>query len=96
MAQRLLAVVVLLIVALVALRLAIGAVVGLVHAVLWIVILVALVAATLWARRTLKAGRRPRAVEEPRSREVAAGPAVDPVEVEMRRITEELRRQREG
>jgi type VI protein secretion system component VasK len=93
MAQRLLAVVVLLIVALVAIRVAVGAVIGLVHAVLWIAILVALVGATFWAWRTLKSARRPRAVKEPGTREVEAGPAVDPIEVEMRKITEELRRQ---
>jgi uncharacterized protein (DUF58 family) len=93
MARRLLAAVVLLIVALVAIRLAIGAVIGLVHAVLWIAILVALVGATFWAWRTLSSARRPREVKERGSREVQAGPAVDPIEVEMRKITEELRKQ---
>jgi uncharacterized protein (DUF58 family) len=93
MARRLLAVVVLLIVALVAIRLVVGAVIGLVHAVLWIAILVALLAATFWAWRTLSSARRPREVKESGSREVQAGPAVDPIEVEMRKITEELRKQ---
>jgi uncharacterized protein (DUF58 family) len=85
MAKRLLALVVLLIVALVAIRLVVGAVLGLVHAVLWIAILATLVVATFWAWRTLGAGRQPR--------EVKAGPPVDPVQAEMQKITEELRRQ---
>jgi uncharacterized protein (DUF58 family) len=93
MARRLLALVVLLIVALVAIRLVVGAVIGLVHAVLWIAILVALVGATFWAWRTLSSARRPRKVEDQRSPAVQAGPAVDPIEVEMRKITEELRKQ---
>ena len=93
MARRLLAFVVLLIVALVAIRLAIGAVIGLVHAVLWIAILIALVGATFWAWRTLSSARRPREVKDHRAPEVQAGPAVDPIELEMRKITEELRRQ---
>jgi membrane protein implicated in regulation of membrane protease activity len=93
MARRLLAVVVLLIVALVAIRIVVGAVIGLVHAVLWIAVLAALLVATFWAWRTLSSGRRPREVKERGSREVQAGPAVDPIEVEMRKITEELRKQ---
>ena len=93
MARRLLAIVVLLIVALVAIRLVVGAVLGLVHAVIWIALLAALVVATFWAWRTLSGARKPRTVKESGSRDVQAGPAVDPIEVEMRKITEELRKQ---
>jgi uncharacterized protein (DUF58 family) len=93
MARRLLALVVLLLVAIVAIRLVVGAVIGLVHAVLWIAILVALLVATIWAWRTLSSARKPREVKERGSREVQAGPAVDPIEVEMQKITEELRKQ---
>jgi uncharacterized membrane protein YphA (DoxX/SURF4 family) len=93
MLRRLLAILVLVIVAVVAIRLAIGLVVGFVSAVLWIVVLVALVAAALWARSTLKSARQQRAMKHPASRAVPAGPAVDPIEAEMRRITEDLRRQ---
>jgi len=99
MARRLLAIVILLLVAIVAIRIVVGAVIGLVHAVLWIAILAALVVATFWAWRTLSSGRKPR---EPLSltsrglREVQRGPAVDPIEVEMQKITEELRKQGRG
>ena len=93
MLRRVLAVLVLLVVAIVAIRLAVGLVVGLVSAVLWIVVVVALVAAVLWARSTLKSARKQRAVKRPGSREVEPGPAEDPVAVEMRKITEQLRRQ---
>ena len=95
MARRLLAIVVLLIVALVAIRLVVGAVLGLVHVVeicgsrswprSW--------SRTFWAWRTLSGARKPRTVKESGSRDVQAGPAVDPIEVEMRKITEELRKQ---
>ena len=53
MARRLLAIVILLLVAIVAIRIVVGAVIGLVHAVLWIAILAALVVATFWAWRQL-------------------------------------------
>ena len=53
----------------------------------------ALVAAVLWARSTLKAGKRKREVKDPSSREITPRPGEDPVEVEMRRITEQLREQ---
>jgi uncharacterized protein (DUF58 family) len=87
------AILVLVLVALVAIRLVIGAVVGFVMAVLWIAVLVALVAAVLWARSTLKAGKSKREVKDSSSREVTARPGDDPIEVEMRRITEQLREQ---
>jgi hypothetical protein len=94
MARRVLAVLVLVLVALVAIRLVVGLVVGLVSAVLWIVLVAALVAAALWARSTLKSAKRRRGVK-PRSSaaELAAAPGEDPVAVEMRRITEQLREQ---
>jgi hypothetical protein len=93
MLRRVLAILVLVIVAIVAVRLAVGLVVGFISAVLWIVVLVALVAAVLWARSTLKAGKGKRELKHPSSREVTARPGEDPIEVEMRRITEQLREQ---
>jgi hypothetical protein len=91
--SRLLAILVLVVVAVIALRLAIGAVAGLVQAFLWIAVVIALVGAGLWARRTLKGGGRKRAVEP------AAPPALtyeDKVEAEMRKISEEMSRRRGG
>jgi hypothetical protein len=94
MLRRVLAVLVLLLVAAVAIRLVVGFVVGLVTAVLWIVVVAALVAAGLWARSTLKSGKRRRDVEAaPPATSLAAAPGEDPVAVEMRRITEQLREQ---
>jgi MFS superfamily sulfate permease-like transporter len=95
MLRRVLAVVVLVLVAVVAIRLVVGLVVGLVSAVLWILVLAAFVAAGLWARSTLKSTRRRHRVKPPSSSatELAAGPGEDPVAVEMRRITEQLREQ---
>jgi len=90
MLKRVIAVLVLVIVGILAVRL----VIGFVSAVLWIVVLVALLVAVLWAWSTLKSGKRDRAVKKSSSREVAAAPAEDPVAVEMRRITEELERRR--
>jgi len=86
--KRVLAVLVLVIVAVIAVRM----VIGFVSAVLWIVVLAALAVAALWAWSTLKSAKRDRAVKKGSpGREVAAAPAEDPVAVEMRRITEELR-----
>ena len=96
MLKRVLAVLVLILAAALAVRLAVGLVVGLVHTVLWIAIAVALVAAVLWSRSTLKSAKRDRAVKRGRGGEVAAAPAEDPVAVEMRRITEQLREQGRG
>jgi uncharacterized protein (DUF58 family) len=93
MLRRVLAVLVLILVAIVAIRIAVGLVVGFISAVLWIVVIVALVAAVLWARSTLKAGKRRREVKDPSSREITPRPGEDPIEVEMRRITEQLREQ---
>ena len=92
MMKRVIAVLVLVIVAVIAVRI----VIGFVSAVLWIVVLAALVVAALWAWSTLKSAKRDRAVKKKSgspTREVAAAPAEDPVAVEMRRITEELREQ---
>ena len=91
--SRLLAILVLVVVAVIALRLAIGAVAGLVQAFLWIAVVIALVGAGLWARRTLKGGGRKRPVEP------AAPPALtyeDKVDAEMRKISEEMARRRGG
>jgi uncharacterized membrane protein len=92
MFRRVIAVLVLLVVAVVALKLAVGLVVGLVSAVLWIVVIAALIVGVLWARKTLKAPRREKTVKRSQTKAVSA-PAEDPVEVEMRRITEQLREQ---
>jgi len=89
MLRRVLAVLVLVLVAAVAFRLA----VGLVSAVFWILVVVALVVAVLRARSTLKSAKRQRNVKRSSAREVTAAPAEDPVAVEMRRITEQLREQ---
>jgi hypothetical protein len=97
MLRKALAILVIVIAAAIALRLAIGVVVGFVHAVLWIVIIVALVAAVIWANRTLKSTKRDRSVKQRApGREVAAAPAEDPIEAEMRKITEQLREQGRG
>jgi hypothetical protein len=93
MLRRVLAVLVLVLVAVVAIRLAVGLVVGLVSALLWILVVAALVAAALWARSTLKSGKRERSVKRRSSPEVIAAAPEDPVAVEMRRITEQLREQ---
>jgi hypothetical protein len=94
MARRVLAVLVLVLVALVAIRLVVGLVVGVVSGVLWILVVAALVAAGLWARSRLKSAKRRRGVKPPSSAaELAAAPGEDPVAVEMRRITEQLREQ---
>ena len=94
MLRRVVAVLVLVLVAAVAIRLVVGFVAGLVTAVFWIVVIAALVAAGLWARSTLKSGKRRRDVEPaPADTPLAAAPAEDPVAVEMRRITEQLREQ---
>ena len=67
--------------------------VGAISAVLWIVVLVALVAAVLWARSTLKSAKKERPVKRGNRSQVAAPPTEDPVEIEMRKITEQLREQ---
>ena len=91
MMKRVIAVLVLVIVAVIAVRI----VIGFVSAALWIVVLAALVVAALWAWSTLKSAKRDRAVKKSPARSVAAAPAEDPVAVEMRRITEELRERRQ-
>jgi uncharacterized protein YqfA (UPF0365 family) len=89
MLKRVLAMLVLVLVAVVAIRLVVSAV----SSVLWILAVAALVAAGLWARSTLKSAKRKRSVQRCCSSEVTAAPAEDPVAVEMRRITEQLREQ---
>jgi type III secretory pathway component EscV len=94
MLRRVLAVVVLVLVAAVALRLAVGLVVGFVSAVFWILVVAASVVAVLWARSTLKSAKRERLVKRSSAGELTAARAEDPVAVEIRRITEQLREQR--
>ena len=93
MLRRVLAVLVLVLVAAVTLRLAVGLVVGFVSAVFWILVVAASVVAVLWARSTLKSAKRQHSVKRSSASEVTAAPAEDPVAVEMRRITEQLREQ---
>jgi len=50
----------------------------------------------VWANRTLKSTKKGRSIKRSSSREVAAAPAEDPIEAEMRRITEQLREQGRG
>jgi cytochrome c-type biogenesis protein CcmH/NrfF len=90
--QRALAIAVLVLVAIVAIRLAVGAVVGFVTALLWIGVLVALVAGGVWAWSTLRSGRKRRDVED------SSKPALpmtheDRVDAEIQRISEQLRSQ---
>ena len=93
MLRRALAILVLVLVALVAMRLAVGVVVGLVSAVMWIVVIAALAAGGLWARSTLKSAKNRRRVKPQSSPSCRSAPREDPVAVEMRRITEQLREQ---
>jgi hypothetical protein len=95
MVRRVLAVLVLVLVAVVAIRLVVGLVIGVVSAVLWILVVAALVVAALWAWATLASAKHRRGVKPPASsaREMVAAPVEDPVAVEMRRITEQLREQ---
>ena len=93
MLRRVIAILVLVLVAAVAIKLVVGLVVGVVTAVLWIVVVAALAAAGLWAWSTLKSGKREPTVKRGSSPEVVAAPPEDPVAVEMRRITEQLREQ---
>jgi hypothetical protein len=91
--SRVVAITVLVIAAVIALRLVVGFVAGIISALLWIVVLVAIVAAVLWARSTLKRAGRAREVKRSGRRDVPAPPAEDPVAAEMRKITEQLRDQ---
>jgi uncharacterized protein (DUF58 family) len=92
MVRRALAILVLVVVAVLALRLAVGFVVGVVSAVFWIGVVAVLIVAALWARSTLKSARSQRRVKRSSDRAVSA-PEEDPVAAEMRRITEQLREQ---
>jgi hypothetical protein len=91
--SRAVAVVVLLVVAVIAIRLAFGFVAGLISAVLWLAVVAALVVGVVWARRTLKAGRRPKQVEPAPAAPPAYATHEDRVAYEMEKIREELRRQ---
>jgi hypothetical protein len=90
--QRVLAWFVLLLVAIVAIRLAVGAVVGFFMALLWIAVLVALVAGGVWAWSALRSGKKRRDVDD------SSKPALpmtheDRVDAEIQRISEQLRAQ---
>jgi hypothetical protein len=89
---RVIAIVVVVVVAVIALRLVVGFVAGIISALLWIVALVAIVAALLWARSVLKSPRRSRKVKQSPAQEVAP-PGEDPVAAEMRKLTDQLREQ---
>jgi hypothetical protein len=91
--RRVLAILVIVLVAAIAVRLIVGLVVGLVSAVLWLVVLAALLGAGLWAWSTLKSTKRRRDVKPPTDTAELTAPGEDPVAVEMRRITEQLREQ---
>ncbi len=93
--RRAIAVAVLVIVAAIALKLVIGIVSGLIVAALWVIVAVALVGGFLWARRTLTSGGKKERRVESRSHSAAVTPAPgeDPVDVEIRRINEQLRAQ---
>jgi uncharacterized protein YqfA (UPF0365 family) len=87
--KRLLAIIVLIVIAIVAVRM----VVGFVSALLWIVVLVALVAGGLWAVTTLRGGRKEKAVERSSAPELPLTHD-DRVAAEMERIQQQLRQQR--
>jgi hypothetical protein len=87
--KRVIAVLVLLVVAAVAVKL----VVGFIASVLWIIALVALAIAALWAWSTIKSTKANRTVKPSPTKDLTAAPTEDPVAVEMRRISEQLREQ---
>src|SRR4051812_19774665 len=95
LARRALAVLVLVVAAVLAIKLVIGAI----AAVLWIVVLVAAIVAGLWAMSTLKSARRRRAerpargVQRSSARPLPATPPEDRVDAELRRVKEQLREQ---
>jgi UPF0716 family protein affecting phage T7 exclusion len=91
--KRALAILVLLVVAAVALRLVVGFVSGLITALLWIVVVAVLVGGALWARSTLKSGKRQRAVKPQAPAAELAASHEDLVAAEMRRIEQQLREQ---
>jgi uncharacterized SAM-binding protein YcdF (DUF218 family) len=93
MLRRALAILALVLVAALAVRLAVGVVVGFVSAVAWILVAAALVAAVLWARSTLKSAERRRAARRPSPQELTTARGEDPVALEMRRISEQIRTQ---
>jgi uncharacterized protein (DUF58 family) len=94
--RRAIAGLVLIVVALVAIRILIGVI----SAVFWMVALVVLLVAAFWAVSTLKAGSRSRAekrrhrdVKASRADAVSAPPGDDLVEAQMRQIKQQLREQ---
>ena len=91
--RRALAIAIVLVVAVIALRLIVGVVAGLITAALWIVVAVALVGAVLWARSILKSPKRDPRLDGPTPPELRPQPGEDPVDYEIRKITEQLRAQ---
>jgi hypothetical protein len=93
LARRALALVVLAVVVVVALRIVVGAI----TAVFWIVALVVLAIAALWAVSTLKSAKRARgearAGRPSSSERLPTAPPEDRVEAQMRQIKEQLRDQ---
>jgi hypothetical protein len=84
--KRLLAILVLIVIAILAVRM----VIGFVSALLWIVVLVALVGAGLWAAKTLRSGRKEKTVERSSAPELPLTHE-DRVAAEMERIQQQLR-----
>ena len=91
--RRAVAVAILLVVAVIALRLVVGIVTGLITAALWIIVAAALIGGVLWARSVLKSGKREKRVEGPAKPALQPQPGEDPVDYEIRKLTEQLRAQ---
>jgi hypothetical protein len=91
--RRAVAVAILLVIAIIALRLVVGIVTGLITAALWIIVAAALIGGVLWARSVLKSGKREKRVEGPATSELRPQAGEDPVDYEIRKITEQLRTQ---
>jgi hypothetical protein len=87
--KRALAAVVLVVVAIVALR----AVLGFISAIFWLVAIVALLIAGVWAVSTLKAGGRERRVKRSSATPVAPPSQEDRVDAQLRQLREQLRDQ---
>jgi uncharacterized membrane protein len=92
LARRAVAVLVLVIVAILAVRI----VIGVISALFWTVALVVLVVAALWAVATLRSGRRERRVRAAPAHELAPAAHEDRVASEMQKIREQLRERGRG
>src|SRR5215218_3722242 len=78
--RRAVAVAILLVIAIIALRLVVGIVTGLITAALWIIVAAALIGGALWARSVLKSGKREKRVEGPVTTELRPQAGEDPVD----------------